>query len=221
MHIDHELMPCKCTNKLCTAYSKCCFLSTEVHPDLKGNVSFLFVGQGGGSDERKQGRPFIGRAGKRIRQQVMYVREKLDKHIGVAFSNTIRDNPEGNRVPNTTELGWCLKHLYVDIAVLMKRGLKVVVPLGNASKDVFIKEAGGMAAAHGRMYDVSNDIFGTIKVMPTYHPSYVIRNAPKFNDKVISEYDAPVIRDLIGAYKYFFYGERNILDVDEGVLNLF
>lgn len=204
MHIDHELMPCKCTNKLCTVYSKCCFLPTEVNPDLEGKVSMLFVGQGGGSDERKQGRPFIGRAGKRIRQQVMYVREKLGKHIGVAFSNTIRDNPEGNRIPNTTELGWCLKHLYVDIAVLMKRGLKVVVPLGNASKDVFIEEAGGMAAAHGKLYDISNDIFGTIKVMPTYHPSYVIRNAPKFNDKVISEYDAPVIRDLIGAYKYFF-----------------
>src|SRR4030043_161918 len=99
MHIDYELIKCPCKYKICPVYSKCCFLPTECHPDPQGNISLLFVGQGGGTDERKLGRPFVGRAGKRLRQQVLYVRKHLKKHVGVAFSNSIRDNPDGNRVP--------------------------------------------------------------------------------------------------------------------------
>jgi uracil-DNA glycosylase len=200
---------------MCTAYQKCCFLPTEVHPDPEGNVSLLFIGQGGGSDERKQGRPFIGKSGSRLRQQVLYVRQKLKKHIGVAFSNTIRDNPDDNRVPTQKEYDFCLQHLYQDIDTLKKRGLGMIIPLGNASKTVFMPESGSMLKDHGKILNFSNIAFGHIGMMPTYHPSFIIRNAPRFNEECLSEYDILVIKDIIKAYSSLSKGvDTKELDPD-------
>jgi len=200
-HIDHELIKCDCTEKSCPVYSKCCFLPTEVHPNIEDQVELLFVGQGGGADERKHGRPFIGRSGKRLRQQILYARQKVKAHIGIAFSNTIRDNPNGNRVPTSDEYEFCMKYLYRDIAILMNRGLRVVILLGNASKSIVLPKSKSMTLEHGKFFNFSHKIFGTILVMPTYHPSYIIRNAPIFNEKNISDYDKPVIEDIIRAYE--------------------
>jgi uracil-DNA glycosylase family 4 len=201
MVIQPEFIKCACVENRCPVFSKCCFLPTECHPDPEGQISILFVGQGGGMDERKQRRPFIGRAGTRLRQQVLFVRKKLGKHIGVAFSNTIRDNPDGNRVPTPQEYKFCLKYLYQDINVLKDRGLGIVIPLGNASKSVFQPDSGSMVTDHGRISNFSNEAFGHINIMATYHPSFVIRNAPKFNDPVLSEYDKIVIKDILKAYE--------------------
>lgn len=199
MNIEPEFIKCDCTETDCPVYHKCCFLPTEINADPEGGVSILFIGQGGGSDERTRGRPFIGRAGTRLRQQVLFVRKKLGKHVGVAFSNSIRDNPDGNRVPTPKEYKYCLKYLYRDIALLKKRGLKVIIPLGNASKDVFMPNTGAMSVCHGRITNFSNSAFGHINQMPTYHPSFVMRNAPKFEDTKLSEYDKIVLKDIIKA----------------------
>jgi len=222
MIIEHELMKCNCIENSCPVFSKCCFLPTECHPDPEGKVSLLFIGQGGGSDERKQGRPFIGRAGTRLRQQVLYIRKKLGKHIGVAFSNSIRDNPDGNRVPTPQEYKYCLKHLYKDIAELKKRGLGMLIPLGNASKLVFMPGSGSMLMDHGRITNFLNKAFGRINIMPTYHPSYVIRNAPKFNDKCLSEYDKIVLKDILKAYESCkdIKQEDKDIDTDDDILDI-
>lgn len=215
MNIEPEFLKCLCTENSCPVYKKCCFLPTEVNPDTEGNVSILFIGQGGGSDERKRGRPFIGRAGTRLRQQVLYVRKKLKKHIGVAFSNTIRDNPDGNRIPTQQEYDFCLKHLYKDIANLKKRGLKIIIPLGNASKAVFLPKSGSMLTCHGKISKFLNETFGQINSMPTYHPSYIIRNAPRFDENNLSEYDVVVIKDIIKAVESGKEDQESILDQDE------
>jgi DNA polymerase len=169
---------------------------------MDGTISILFVGQGGGRDERKLKRPFIGRAGKRLRQQVLYARKKLGKHFGVAFSNTIRDNPQDNRIPTEEELNFCLPFLYADIKALMARGLKVVVPLGNAAKSALITSGTeGMFKDHGKVFHVKDCEFGAIKVIPTYHPSYVMRTVANFNVEQPSELDLTVIRDITYAYE--------------------
>lgn len=217
MIIEPELIKCDCTENACPVYNKCCFLPTEVNPDPDGKVSILFIGQGGGSEERKKGRPFIGRAGTRLRQQVLFVRKKLGKHIGVAFSNSIRDNPDGNRVPTPQEYECCLQYLYRDIADLKKRGLKVIIPLGNASKLIFMPNSGGMSIDHGKIVNFSNGVFGHIYCMPTYHPSFVIRNAPRFEDNKLSEYDKIVIKDILKAYGSCKEAVPSVLDEADDV----
>lgn len=199
MNIEPEFIKCDCTEMNCPVFHKCCFLPTEINPDPDGGVSILFIGQGGDSDERVRGRPLIGRAGIRLRQQVLFIRKKLRKHVGVAFSNTIRDNPDGCRVPTPKEYEYCLKYLYRDIATLKKRGLKVIIPLGNASKDIFMPNSGAMSVCHGRITNFSDSAFGHISQMSTYHPSFVMRDAPKFEDTKLSEYDKIVLKDILKA----------------------
>ena len=213
--IDYYKMDCNCEKSECPVFSKCCFLPTECHPSPDGEVLILFVGQGGGADERKKGRPFIGRAGKRLRNQILSMRKHLKRHVGVALSNTIRDNPDGNRVPSQEELDYCLEHLYKDINLLKKRGLKIVIPLGNAAKKALLPNSGSMGGDHGTLFEIKNDKFGEIAVIPTYHPSYVMRNVPRFDADNLSDIDYTVITDMCKAY---WVAETNktekILDID-------
>ena len=213
--IDYYKMKCDCKKSECPVFNKCCYLPTECHPDKEGNIELLFVGQGGGADERKRGRPFIGRAGQRLRNQIVSMMKHLNRHVGVAFSNTIRDNPDGNRVPSQEELDFCLEYLYKDIFLLMKRGLKVVIPLGNAAKKALLPDSGAMGGDHGTLFSLKKEKFGEIAVIPTYHPSYVMRNFPRFNGEKLSSLDHTVITDMCKAY---WVGEINktekILDLD-------
>ena len=198
--INYYNMVCDCDKSACPVFDKCCFLPTECHPNIEGQIDILFVGQGGGADERKKLRPFIGRAGQRLRDQIVVMKKSLNSQVGVAFSNTIRDNPDGNRVPSQKELDYCLEYLYKDISLLMKKGLKVVIPLGNAAKKALLPKSKSMGYDHGTLFSLKNDMFGEIAVIPTYHPSYVMRNVPKFDAEEPSEWDLKVITDMCKAY---------------------
>lgn len=203
MLIEPEFIKCACSLKECTVYNKCCFLPTEIHPGIDGTVRILFVGQGGGTEERQKHRPFIGRSGKRLRQQIIHVRKKLKKHIGVAFSNTIRDNPDRNRTPSNEELRFCLPFLYRDIALLKQRGLRVVMPLGYAAKIALIRNAiGSITGDRGHVFMVENPVFGEMPMIPSYHPSYVSRTTPLPKDGRLPRLDNIVVNDIIYAYEF-------------------
>jgi DNA polymerase len=174
-----------------------------MYPDKDGCVQLLFVGQGGGRQERVKGRPFVGSAGRRIRQQIVAVRKQLGKYVGVAFSNTIRDCPEGNRVPTDEELKHCLSHLFVDIKVLKALGMRCVVLLGNAAKRSLIKDSKiALGADRGSLYVISSESTGMIPMIATYHPSGLLRQGVIFSEKNMHEKDKTVIADIIKAYSH-------------------
>lgn len=168
-------IPVNCSTKSCPVYSKCCFLPTEYYLSDSGKVHILFVGQGGGTDERKQKRPFVGKAGVRLRSIVFYLRNKLKMKFGVAFSNTIRDNPEGNRPPAFDEVKCCMPYLYRDIVSLKKLGLNLIVPLGVSAKRTIIPSSLTSMSDHGSVYYTWGDNFGKMLCVPTYHPSFLLR----------------------------------------------
>ena len=202
MDISVKHLDCNCTNMACPVRFKCCFLPTEYYLSMNGTVDILFVGQGGGFYERKSKRPFTGPAGKHLREIVAYVRKQLGEHIGVAFSNTIRDNPDQNRAPNNNELDACLPYLYRDIVKLKELGLRVVMPLGNVSKLALIPDChSSISKDHGSVYYVQNDVIGKMPFIPTYHPSYLVRmGAVKLNTENMIDADKVAIEDIIKAY---------------------
>jgi uracil-DNA glycosylase family 4 len=194
---------CQCTNSSCPVWSKCAKLPTEVYPDAEGCVQLLFVGQGGGRQERVKKRPFVGPAGKRIRQQIVAVRKQLGKYIGVAFSNTIRDCPEGNRIPTEDELKHCLNHLWDDIKTLKALGLRCVVLLGNAAKRAMIRDSKiALGADRGSLYVVSSACTGIVPLIATYHPSGLLHQGIIFSETDMHEKDKTVIADIIKAYSH-------------------
>jgi len=199
----YMLLKCQCKDTSCPAWKGCARLPTEVYPDAEGNVQLLFVGQGGGRVERRKQRPFVGPAGQRIRQQVVAVRKRLGRYIGVGFSNTVRDCPDGNRIPTEEELRHCLEFLLEDIKVLKPLGFRCAVLLGNAAKRALIRDSKiALGADRGSLYVISSARTGMLPMIATYHPSGLLHRGIVFNERKPDNMDETVIGDIIKAYNH-------------------
>jgi uracil-DNA glycosylase family 4 len=138
-----------------------------------GNPSaeLMFVGEAPGADEDLQGEPFVGRAGElltKIIQTMGYQRSE------VYIANVLKCRPDipsgtpGNRQPTPAEMATCLPYLRQQIELIRP---KVMVALGGtAMRGLFGKEE-AMKQMRGRWH-----LFGSIPVMATFHPSYLLRN---------------------------------------------
>ena len=138
-----------------------------------GNPSaeLVFVGEAPGADEDMQGEPFVGRAGElltKIIQTMGYQRSE------VFIANVLKCRPDippgvsGNRQPTATEMETCLPYLRQQVELIRP---KVMVALGGtAMRGLFGKDE-PMKQMRGRWH-----LFGSIPVMATFHPSYLLRN---------------------------------------------
>lgn len=132
----------------------------------------MFIGEGPGKDEDIQGRPFVGRAGMlltaiiekgmRLRRSDVYIANvvKCRPTIDLAF---VRDRP-----PDEEETNACGGFLKQQIAIIKP---EVIVTLGNPSTKFLLGISEGITKVRGRWFTYEG-----IPVMPTYHPSYVLRN---------------------------------------------
>jgi len=129
------------------------------HPDV------LFVGEGPGYEEDKQGVAFVGRAGQlltRIIEAMGYTRDE------VFIANIVKCRPPGNRTPLPDEMAACLPYLKEQIALLRP---KVVVALGATALKGLLDVKGGITKLRGTWLSLEG-----LDVMPTYHPAYLLRN---------------------------------------------
>lgn len=129
------------------------------------NAELMFIGEGPGRDEDEQGRPFVGRAGQLLTRIIHAMQYKRDE---VYITNIVKCRPPGNRNPQGNEIASCRDYLLSQIQMIDP---KVIVTLGKVAADFFIRSSLGMTALRGDFYD-----FQGVKVMPTFHPSYLIRN---------------------------------------------
>lgn len=146
-----------------------CVLSETRTRVVPGEGSFksplMFVGEAPGRDEDEQGRPFVGRAGQlltKIIKAMKYEREE------VYITNIVKCRPPDNRNPHSDEIASCKDYLLRQIDLINP---DVIVTLGKVAASFFIESKLGMTALRGDFYN-----FQGIKVMPTFHPSYLIRN---------------------------------------------
>ena len=129
------------------------------------DAPLMFVGEGPGADEDRLGRPFVGRAGQlltKIIAAMQFTREE------VYITNIVKCRPPENRTPFRSEAEACQPYLLTQIRTIAPR---VIVSLGKTATDFFVPSTAGMSDLRGTFQD-----FGGIKVMPTFHPSYVMRN---------------------------------------------
>ena len=125
----------------------------------------LFVGEGPGHDEDVQGRPFVGRAGQlltRIIEAMGFQRSE------VFIANIVKCRPPENRVPHREEAEACAPFLLEQITVLRPR---VIVTLGKTAVDFFLPNVKAMSSIRGHFQE-----WHGLPVMPTFHPSYLVRN---------------------------------------------
>lgn len=140
----------------------------EGNPDAR----VMFIGEGPGRDEDIQGRPFVGRAG----QLLTAIIEKgmQIKRADAYIANVVKCRPTVNlefkkdRPPDDEERGICGPFLMRQIEIIKP---EVIVTLGNPSTQFLLNTTQGITKIRGKWFR-----FKGIPLIPTYHPSYVLRN---------------------------------------------
>lgn len=130
------------------------------------NAALMFVGEAPGADEDEQGLAFVGRAG----QLLTDIIEKGLKipRADVFIANVLMCRPPGNRNPEPDEILTCQPFLEKKIELIRPR---VLVGLGKFAGQWLLKTAEPISRMRGRVGD-----YHGIKVVPTYHPAYLLRN---------------------------------------------
>jgi uracil-DNA glycosylase family 4 len=128
-------------------------------------AKLMLIGEGPGFDEDLQGRPFVGKAGQlltRILHSIHFQREDI------YITNIIKCRPPQNRNPEPDEINSCNPFLMKQIHAIQP---KIICALGTFSAQTLLKTGAKITALRGRFHDMAG-----IKIFPTYHPAYLLRN---------------------------------------------
>jgi uracil-DNA glycosylase len=124
----------------------------------------MFVGEGPGREEDLQGRPFVGEAGQLLNR----ILDKMElRREEVYIANLVKCRPPGNRDPEADEIAACLPFLLKQIDSIQPL---VIVTLGRPATQNLLKTEAIITKIRGNWQKYKN-----IKVMPTFHPSYLQR----------------------------------------------
>jgi DNA polymerase len=145
----------------------------------------MFVGEAPGSEEDVQGLAFVGKAGQLLTKIIEAMGLTRDE---VYIANVIKCRPPENRNPEPDEILACQPFLQRQIQSIRPR---VIVGLGKFAGQWLLKTAEPISRLRGRLGDYEG-----IRVMPTYHPAYLLRNPAAKKD--VWE-DMKVVRGLLGA----------------------
>jgi DNA polymerase len=149
------------------------------------DADLMFVGEGPGYDEDMQAEPFVGRAGQLL-TEIITKGMKL-RRADVYIANVVKCRPPGNRNPEPDEIASCMPFLARQIALIRPR---VIVALGTFAAQTLL----GVRTPITKMRGTWQDYHG-IKVMPTFHPAYLLRNP---NDKRFVWADIKMVMNELG-----------------------
>lgn len=133
----------------------------------KGNkkAKLLFIGEAPGFEEDKQGLPFVGRAGQLLTRIIDSIGLKRED---VYIANILKCRPPRNRNPLPSEVKTCTPYLIKQIELIKP---EVICALGSFAAQTILATTEPISKLRGRFH-----IWRDIKVMPTYHPAYLLRN---------------------------------------------
>jgi DNA polymerase len=136
-----------------------------VFGDGNPNAQIVFVGEAPGADEDEQGLPFVGRAGQLLTKiiEAMGIKRKE-----VYICNILKCRPPGNRNPLPGEISLCEQFLKKQLQAISP---KVICALGTFAAQTLLKTNVPITLLRGRFHSYEG-----IKLMPTYHPAYLLRN---------------------------------------------
>lgn len=146
----------------------------EIAPPSSGIV---FIGEAPGMNEDKQGKPFVGAAGKfldELLQTIGYTRDD------VYVTNVVKYRPPNNRDPLPEEKESCRKWVNAELLFIKP---KVIVPLGRHAMERFIPDA-KISFAHGQAYEHTTHI----PIFPMYHPAAALYN-PNLRDTLKKDFE--------------------------------
>lgn len=143
-------------------------------------AELMFVGEAPGRDEDLKGEPFVGRAGQLLTKIIEAMKFKRED---VYIANVVKCRPPENRNPAPDEIATCEPYLLRQIETIQP---KAIVGLGNFAVQTLLQTEAKITGLRGRFHPWPSAIVkakfetslpeGSIQMMPTYHPAFLLRN---------------------------------------------
>jgi uracil-DNA glycosylase family 4 len=135
------------------------------------HARLMFVGEGPGYEEDQSGEPFVGAAGRLLTRIIDAIHLSREQ---VYICNIIKCRPPGNRNPMTDEIETCYPFLKRQIASVKP---DIICALGTFAAQTLLETGSPISKLRGCFHE-----FAEIKVLPTYHPAYLLRNPERKRD---------------------------------------
>jgi DNA polymerase len=154
----------------CTLCKLCETRTNVVVFDGNPQAKLMIIGEGPGQQEDLTGRPFVGRAGQLL-DKILESAE-INRQRDTYICNVVKCRPPGNRVPLETEQKSCRQYLDAQIALVKP---EIILLAGATAVKSVLQSNQPISKIRGQWFD-----FGPgIKLMPVFHPSYLLRNDSK------------------------------------------
>jgi DNA polymerase len=153
----------------------------EGSPDAK----IFFIGEGPGQTEDETGRPFVGRAGELLNKMIAGMGLKRED---VYIANVVKCRPPANREPALDEVATCTPYLERQLEIVRPR---VIVTLGRPATQHMLATKNSMSRMRGQWHE-----WRGIKLMPTFHPAYLLRSYTRENREMVWSDLQQVMREL-------------------------
>ena len=158
-----------------------------VFSDGNPNAKIMIIGEGPGSNEDKEGIPFVGRAGQLLDKMIMSI--NLDRK-NVYITNVVNFRPPENRSPTPEEIKKYLPYLIKHIEIINP---KIILLLGSTALNAIIGDEIVISKARGKWIEKK---FGACKTLTivTFHPAFLMRQPAQ---KKMTWIDLKMVREKI------------------------
>jgi uracil-DNA glycosylase family 4 len=133
------------------------------------DADLMFVGEAPGAEEDRQGKPFVGRAGKLLDQLLEEI--GMERRRDAFIANVLKSRPPGNRDPQPDEIEACRPYLERQIQLIQPR---VICTLGNFATKLLTGSPTGITRCCGRPQE--RELAGVpVVIYPLFHPAAALR----------------------------------------------
>jgi len=155
------------------------------------NARIMFIGEAPGADEDAQGRPFVGRAGQLLNKIITACGLKRSD---VFIANILKCRPPENRDPRAEEIISCFPYLQRQIEIINP---EIIVALGAPATRTLLNTNKSIGQLRGQFHEYYAGLGrAPIKLMPTYHTAYLLRNYSVENRQRVWEDMKKVLAEL-------------------------
>lgn len=137
------------------------------------HATLLFVGEGPGEEEDRQGLPFVGKAGQLLTGMITAMGLTRDL---IYIANIVKCRPPRNRPPQPDEIASCQPFLLKQIEAIRP---KIICALGTFAAQTLLETKQPISLLRGKFHDFNGTAVTGIQIMPTFHPAYLLRNPPE------------------------------------------
>lgn len=130
-------------------------------------ADWLLIGEAPGAEEDRQGKPFVGRAGKLLNAMLAAIGLERER---VYIANILKCRPPNNRDPRPAEVAECESYLRQQIAMIQP---KIILALGRIAAQNLLRIEVPIGRMRGQRYEYADT---KIPVVVTYHPAYLLRS---------------------------------------------